>query len=327
MRRSLLLLILAIPLLAGCGGGSRAVTGAVPQQGILSTAPQPRVAFVTSVGGFFRISILILNSSLTTVQVAGDFDDLGPVWSPDGEKIAFYSNRTGIFQIFTMDKNGGNVANISNDGVSATSPAWSPDGTRIAYVGTVGNCTRIFIMNANGTGKTQLTADPCVPSGGGFKPFHGGPRFHPTNGRIFFTSTVPAGAILSMNPDGSSPATVTVVSDLTGTVTISPDGQFMVFTRRIPIVGGPPFGVTHNLRIFRRNIIGTDEVELTSQQDSEPAWSPVLSSSLGDSNKIAFRSGRTLPEQIYLMNPNGSNQIQLTSNGSVNGSPSLFWPR
>jgi len=47
-----------------------------------------------------------------------------PRWSPDGRHIAFASNRSGGFDIYTMDASGDHVRRLTRGG-SNTSPAWS----------------------------------------------------------------------------------------------------------------------------------------------------------------------------------------------------------
>jgi TolB protein len=44
-------------------------------------------------------------------------------WSPDGKKIAFVSNRTGTYQIYTMDADGTGVRQLT-DGPEAHLAAW-----------------------------------------------------------------------------------------------------------------------------------------------------------------------------------------------------------
>lgn len=48
-----------------------------------------------------------------------------PCWSPDGLHIAFASNRTGAWEIYTMDWNGANQQQVTRTG-GAFSPTWSP---------------------------------------------------------------------------------------------------------------------------------------------------------------------------------------------------------
>ena len=54
-------------------------------------------------------------------------NELPPVWSPDGKRIAFASDRKGNwenFQIYVMDADGGNQQNLTNNRHSDGSPAW-----------------------------------------------------------------------------------------------------------------------------------------------------------------------------------------------------------
>lgn len=48
-----------------------------------------------------------------------------PVYSPDGKSIAFVSNRTGNMDIYTMDTNGKNLKNITENDAIDTYPCWS----------------------------------------------------------------------------------------------------------------------------------------------------------------------------------------------------------
>ena len=59
--------------------------------------------------------------------------DVLPVWSPDGSKIAFSSNRDGKNEIYVMDANGGNLTRLTNNLADDDVPRWSPDGRRIAF--------------------------------------------------------------------------------------------------------------------------------------------------------------------------------------------------
>ena len=57
-----------------------------------------------------------------------------PGWSPDGEKIAFVSNRDGSGnEIYSMNADdGSNVTRLTDDDANHLYPGWSPDGEKIA---------------------------------------------------------------------------------------------------------------------------------------------------------------------------------------------------
>jgi serine/threonine protein kinase len=59
-----------------------------------------------------------------------------PTFSPDGETIAYVSNRTGNFDIFLKQVSGGPDVNVTNSPADDVQPAFSPDGKQIAFVST-----------------------------------------------------------------------------------------------------------------------------------------------------------------------------------------------
>lgn len=79
----------------------------------------------------------------------GDWDEHDPQWSPDGSRIAFVSDRTGLSydargqnDVYVVSLVTGVVTKVSNHnrtkhpripGPSVSDPRWSPDGKRIAY--------------------------------------------------------------------------------------------------------------------------------------------------------------------------------------------------
>ena len=61
------------------------------------------------------------------------YRDRGPAWSPDGSRIAFYSDRSGQYQVWTIRPDGSALTQVSSGPSNPGIPVWSPDGTRIAY--------------------------------------------------------------------------------------------------------------------------------------------------------------------------------------------------
>jgi eukaryotic-like serine/threonine-protein kinase len=59
------------------------------------------------------------------------FRDRAPVWSPDGKEIAFYSNRTGTYQIWAIKPDGSGLRQVSAWNTDLAYPLYSPTGDRM----------------------------------------------------------------------------------------------------------------------------------------------------------------------------------------------------
>lgn len=78
--------------------------------------------------------------------------DRSPIWSPKGDKIAWFSDKSGEYQLMLADQNGQNAEAISLPNPTFYfQPDWSPDGKYIAYTDTHYN---IWILNLE-TKKTK----------------------------------------------------------------------------------------------------------------------------------------------------------------------------
>ena len=84
-------------------------------------------------------------------------DDRWPRVSPDGSKIAFFSNRDGNTEVYTMNIDGGTQTRLTNAPAADEGPVWSPDGSKIAFNSNRDGDHEIVVMNADGSGQTQLT--------------------------------------------------------------------------------------------------------------------------------------------------------------------------
>ena len=63
-----------------------------------------------------------------------EFSENYPRWSPDGNRIAYVSDRSGNYEIWTMDADGTNHQQWTfGNQTSASYPFWSPDGQKLGY--------------------------------------------------------------------------------------------------------------------------------------------------------------------------------------------------
>ena len=69
-------------------------------------------------------------------QITDDgFKNVAPRWSPDGSQIAFYSNRSGPFQVWLIRPDGSGLRQVTFGAANETYyyPHWSPDGRYLVY--------------------------------------------------------------------------------------------------------------------------------------------------------------------------------------------------
>jgi hypothetical protein len=242
----------------------------------------------------------VANLTTTPADVESWFSQLNPKWSPDGTRIA-YDGDDGLY-VVKVDGSGTRIAS----GQDAT---WSPDGTRIAFGGQGG----IFAVSPDGNGLVQLTSGP------GFDEF---PAFSPDGSRIAYQhSQGDERAIYIMNVDGSNPSRVAdFQGDTMGRPVWSPDGSMLAFDLYL---------TDQTWDIYAVNSDGSGLAVLAGDPNTDelaPVWSP-------DGTRIAFHASNVLARDtnntgtfdIYLMNPDGTDQIPLTHDLGTSGGSDVHW--
>lgn len=124
-------------------------------------------------------------------------DDLFPVLSPDGTRIAYLSDAA----IHVMNADGTGAVRIPNT-EGCNFPAWSPDGTRLAAIQQSGP-SHVVTFNADGSDMRAITS-PANPV-----PFN--PTWSPDGTKIAFdgyTFDSQTNKIYVVNADGQTPPTV-----------------------------------------------------------------------------------------------------------------------
>src|SRR5262249_14977529 len=88
--------------------------------------------------------------------------DVLPQYSPDGERIAFASNREGTWAVFVCGRSGSISQKIAPlpEHTAVGAPRWSPDGRRIAYDSRVGGHLYVVVVDLETGNQRALATGP-----------------------------------------------------------------------------------------------------------------------------------------------------------------------
>ena len=93
------------------------------------------VAYDANSTGISRdIFVTTADGSCRRQLVGSPATEKQPAFSPDGGKLAYASDATGVFQIYILDIATGLTRQMTNEPGGATYPAFSPGGTELAFV-------------------------------------------------------------------------------------------------------------------------------------------------------------------------------------------------
>ena len=131
----------------------------VPQVGVVTLHPSIstsgyRLAYDQIMGHSSIWSTELAKSgsrdSRVRVTASGGYN-WAPELSPNGQKVAFLSDRLGSMEIWVCKRDGSDLIQLTHLGLSSTGPPrWSPDGERLAFDSPLGEHNSIFVMKAEG---------------------------------------------------------------------------------------------------------------------------------------------------------------------------------
>ncbi|MGW4057029.1 VWA domain-containing protein [Amycolatopsis sp. NPDC004747] len=203
-----------------------------------------------------------------------DAVDLHPALSPDGQTVAFASERTGTRKLFVIGVNGRGLRQVTTGPAVDDSPSWSPDGTRLAFSSTRDDpAGDIYTVPVDGGTPTRLTADPAADT----QPAWG-------KGRIAFTTTrfTPAGDVALMAETGGAVTRAIPDPGDSSEPAWSPDGARLAFTTHAPDRLGDVKELVDGKVSVISALEGIGETEPAFRLDGRPVFTELRASGSTD---------------------------------------------
>ena len=288
---------------------------------LVTSTLQGKIAFYSARDGNSEIYVMSSTGIGQTRLTDNEGSDLTPVWSPNGQQIAFGRttfNRKGDtnYEVYVMDADGGNQRNLTHHPAFDGSPDWSPDGTHIAFSSGRDGDLNIYVMDADGDNMRQITRTEFATA----------PKWSPDGSQIAFEAMLGLGdgrQVYVMNADDGTkrwqvsepiPDAVMFVEGW------SPDGTQILYKASIHALVTDSTVFIATLNAAKSRTVKHAQVPLPKMDSSTAAW--------GADGKSILISLRRVGEKwdIYRFRLLDGQLIQLTNHPASDTSPNEWNP-
>lgn len=283
--------------LLGLAGGGFLIASFLPTQlppmmtpvsptAVLTPTPQPgQIIYTVQEEG--HLMLYTAQADGTDVQSLG-VSGWAPAWSPDGDHVAFISDRSGTQQLYVTTAQSNSISQLTHSPGEKSSPGWSPDGRRIGFISHGITGSQLHWVDRDGTDH-QIIDDGRV---GAISHF----AWSPNGQQILFDA----------KQDGELRVYKSTVESTELQVLTDFDSWWPAWSP-----DGKRIAISSEMGIYTLDEHGLDQLRLTTFRGWAPSWSQT-------GQWIAFLSDRGLENQspeLWLMDANGRNQSRLTGSG------------
>lgn len=214
---------------------------------------------------------LVRSDGTGMIDLGGPFTwNDSPCWSPDGTKLAFWSEIDGNRDIYLLDLSSHKTARLTDSPGWDIHPNWAPDGSKIAFVSDRNGVLDIFTMNPDGSDQKPLLSSKYNKTY---------PTWSPDGKRLALLEEIGWNGLKVVNIDGGEELAIGAAK---GRPAWSPDGKMIAFSGisnniyRLPQLSeNVPFKQGNNPEIIIFNFETKAYVFLTDNPgvDAFPTWS------------------------------------------------------
>ncbi|UOR03599.1 carboxypeptidase-like regulatory domain-containing protein [Hymenobacter aerilatus] len=286
--------------------------------------PDNRYLYARQVNGNTDIYSSNATGSTLLRLTTSAFVETAPRLSPNRDRIAYASNATGQYQLYTMNRDGSEPRQVTQLPIEGyfnfgTGYCWSPDGSQLLY----SSYNKLYRINRDGTGLVLVATAP--------------PDRHfrecdwTSQGNRIVVQTVGVSIydaeLYYLQPDGTG--LTLAVGNLPGRLdspSFSIDGRRLLYTRDVDGFDDVT-GRQLNAHIFSQRLDGSDVVDISAgtnasngTNNSKPiGFNDILPQYAPDGSKIIFvqvnNVARSVPE-VWTVELNGSNRVRLFENAT-----------
>jgi Tol biopolymer transport system component len=177
--------------------------------------------------------------------------DYQPSFSPDGQRIAFVSQRSGDPEIWTCDADGSHFVQLTSLRTGMFGPRWSPDGGTVGFT-VIGLKSHIYVVSAKGGTPRRLMPD---------SPEDEWPYWSRDGRWLYFASDRSGRSEIWRMPSKGGQA-VQITRHEADEEEESPDGKFIYYSKGWPL----------ETSLWRISVKGGEEVEVLDSVHTDGRW-------------------------------------------------------
>ena len=286
------------PIIAGTPLGPQQLNAAANVPGTFAYTPRAGTILGAGRGQTLSVAFTPTDAMNYTGADATTTIDVISARRRTNGKIVFQSSRDGDGEIYVMNADGSNEINISrHHAADEGDPAICSDGVRVAFISNRDANNEIYVMNIDGTGRRRVTHSAAEESQ---------PVWSPDCTQIAFTR--------GFGPRASDIYIVTLETSAERAITSNVPGYFPAYSAPEWSPDGGSIALMASLsdtntEIYVTKLDGSGLTQITRNGVNSrfPRWCLF-------GTRLMFDRGPAGSADVYVMNPDGSDQVNLTKN-------------